>query len=77
VECVGAGAVAEQLAQHGGPALLGHLGRFEHEHAGALAHHEAVAAGVERTRDARFGQRAHRAEAGVRQRRDAGLGGRR
>ena len=74
VEGIGAGAVAEQLAERLGAARLGHLGGLEHEHGRALAHHEAVAPRVERARDAGLRQRAHRVERGERQRGDAGLG---
>ena len=52
------------------PALGRALGVLEHEHAGALAHHEAVAAGVEGPRDAALRGRAHGGEGG---RRDVGV----
>jgi hypothetical protein len=51
VEGVGAGAVTQQLTEYGRAALLGGLSRLEHDHGSALAHHEAIATGVERTRN--------------------------
>ena len=48
VEGVGAGAVADHLAEDAGAAGLGVLERLQHQDAGALRHHEAVAVAVER-----------------------------
>ena len=45
----------------------------KHEHGGALAHHEPVAAGVERARDAEVRHRVERAEGGARERHERGL----
>ncbi len=57
---VGGRPVAGDLAENGGAAGGGRLGLLEHQHAGALAHDEAVATQVERTRDPGRRQRLHR-----------------
>ncbi len=73
------GAVAEHLGVDGRPSCLGGLELLEHENARALAHHEARAGGVERSRGPRWvlflgSQAPHCREAGQDQRVDAGLG---
>ena len=45
-------AESEDLGQRGRPALGGLLGVLEHQHRASFAHHEPVAPGVERLRDA-------------------------
>ena len=73
-------AIADQFGVDLGAARLGVLELFEHQRAGALSHHEAVAVLVIRTRGARrivveFGrQRPQRREAGERQPVDRRLG---
>ncbi len=72
-------AVAEHLGVDTGAAGLRRLEVLQHEHAGTLAHDEAGAGGVERTRRAGRvlllgGEPAHGAEPGEDQRVHAGLG---
>ena len=65
MEGVGGRAVADQLGQGSAPRAAARLGLLEHQHARALAHHEPVAAAVERAADAELGGRAHRREGGL------------
>src|SRR6201992_2603615 len=69
---VGGDAVAGDLAEDRRAALFGGLLLLQHQHAGALAHHEAVATGVEGTRDTAGRGRFHRREG---RGRDAGVAG--
>ena len=77
---VAGGAVAGQLGVDARAALLGVLQLFQHQHAGALADHEPVAAAVERAAGLLGGvvvagaDRLQSAETGHRQRRDRRLG---
>ena len=79
VECVRGRAVADDLAVDLGAALERHLALLEHQDAGALGDHEAVAVAVERPARllrllVALRQRAHRVEAADAQRRDRRLG---
>ena len=74
VEGVVGGAVADDPAEHRRAAGSRVLLALEDQHAGALAHHEAVAAGVEGARDAVARERTHAPEGGDAQRRQRGLG---
>jgi len=65
VERVRAEAVAGELDVDTGAAGTRVLCFLEHEHGGALAHHEAVAAGVEGPADAGLAERVHAREGGV------------
>jgi hypothetical protein len=79
VKRVVGGAVAREGGVHRGAAGLGVRAALEHHDPGALAHHEAVAAGVEGAAGAgglvvAGGERAHGVEAADAQRGDGGLG---
>ena len=71
---VGGGGVAGQPAEDRRAAPSRHRLGLEQQHARALAEDEAVAALVERARDAERGGRPHAVEAGARERRHPGVG---